>query len=203
MLKAASSCVSMVWSDLIDSDNKTVIKCCQILIGAQNNVTSSTSNQWDKKYKNLLVIITTAPSEGGLMLNMHNHDTAVSTSRLPAYRVISSLHSSGALGLLGTDRKRVVLSVEGWSRLRTQHSSPDLDHWPACTQRDSETLAICRKPGGNDVMLRRNIWPLLKVTLSCRSRSRLTKTLWGAEFNPTVRWSMGAWERSEHTTKSF
>lgn len=46
------------------------------------------------------------------------------------YRVMSSLHSSAALGLVGTGRKRVFLSAEGWSRLRTQQSSPDLDHWP-------------------------------------------------------------------------
>ena len=58
-----------------------------------------------------------------------------------SYRAISSLHSSGTLEFPGADRKRVVLSVEGWSRLRTQHSSPDLDHWPACTQRDSEQSA--------------------------------------------------------------
>lgn len=71
-------------------------------------------------------------------MNVHSHDTlaAVLTQQMPSYRVISSLHSSGALALLGTDRKRVVLSVEGWSRLRTQHSSPDLDHWPANAQRD-------------------------------------------------------------------
>lgn len=47
------------------------------------------------------------------------------------YRLISSLHSNGALLSLGTGRKRVIVSVEGWSRLRTQHTSPDLDHWPA------------------------------------------------------------------------
>ena len=124
-------------------------------------------------------------------MNVHNHDTL--TAVFTSYRGISSLHSTEASGLLGTDRKRVVLSVEGWSRLRTQHSSPDLDHWPACTKRDSETSAICRKPGGNDLTLRENIWPLLKVALSCRSNSRLTKTLCGTEFNPADRWSMGAW----------
>lgn len=48
-----------------------------------------------------------------------------------AYRLISSFHSNGALLSLGAGRKRVFLSVEGWSRLRTQHTSPDLDHWPA------------------------------------------------------------------------
>lgn len=45
-------------------------------------------------------------------------------------------------------------------------------------------------------MLRQKVWPLLKVTLSCRRRSRLTSTLWGTEFNPTDRWSMGAWEQN-------
>lgn len=71
-------------------------------------------------------------------MNVHSHDTlaAVLTQQMPSYRVISSLHSSGALALLGTDRKRVALSVEGWSRLRTQLSSPGLDHWPANAQRD-------------------------------------------------------------------
>lgn len=43
-----------------------------------------------------------------------------------SHRTISSLHSS--VGLLDEDRKRVVLSVEGWSKFRTQHSSPDLNH---------------------------------------------------------------------------
>lgn len=47
------------------------------------------------------------------------------------YRQISSFHSNGALLSLGTGRKRVIVSVEGWSRLRTQHTSPDPDHWPA------------------------------------------------------------------------
>lgn len=47
------------------------------------------------------------------------------------YRLISSFHSNGALLSLGTGRKRVFVSVDGWSRLRTQHTSPDLDHWPA------------------------------------------------------------------------
>lgn len=132
-------------------------------------------------------------------MNIHNHDTltAALALQLPSYRVISSLHSSGALALLGTDRKRVVLSVEGWSRLRTQHSSPDLDHWPANTQRHSEISAISRKLVGNDLTLRENIWPLLKVALSCRSSSRLTKMLWGMGFSPTDRWSMEAWECAE------
>lgn len=58
----------------------------------------------------------------------HNHYTLKLLSNTAAYRVISSLHSSAALALLGTGRKRVVLSVDGWSRLTTQHSSPDLDH---------------------------------------------------------------------------
>lgn len=116
------------------------------------------------------------------------------TSQMLSYRVISSLHSSGALELLGTDRKRVVLSVQGWSRLRTQHSSSGLDHWPVDTQRRSETSAISRKLNRHDLMPRENIWPLLKVTLSCRSCSCRTKTLWDTEFSPTDRRSMGAWE---------
>lgn len=41
-------------------------------------------------------------------------------------------------------------------------------------------------------MLREIIRPLLKVTLSCRSRSRLTRTHWGADLDPTDKWSMEA-----------
>lgn len=44
--------------------------------------------------------------------------------------------------------------------------------------------------------LRENIRPLLKVTLSCRSRSRLTRTHWGADLDSTDRWSMEAWKES-------
>lgn len=42
----------------------------------------------------------------------------------------------------------------------------------------------------NNVTLRKMIRPLLKVTLSCRSRSRLTRTHWGADLDSTDRWSI-------------
>lgn len=65
------------------------------------------------------------------------------------YRQISSFHSNGALLSLGTGRKRVIVSVDGWSRLRTQHTSPDLDHWPA------KRRARRQQPAGNrTVMIR-------------------------------------------------
>lgn len=60
-----------------------------------------------------------------------------------SHRTISSLHSS--VGLLDEDRKRVVLSVEGWSKFRTQHSSPDLNHWPVEAQQHSNPSASGRE----------------------------------------------------------
>jgi len=73
------------------------------------------------------------------------------------YRDISSLHSRAALGLAGAGRKWVFLSAAGWSRFRTQHSSPDLDHWPANTQQRSETSALSRNLGGSEPTLGDNI----------------------------------------------
>ncbi|KAF3840731.1 hypothetical protein F7725_006593 [Dissostichus mawsoni] len=90
----------------------------------------------------------------------------------PSYRAISSLHSSGALEYPGADRKRVVLSVRGGPG--SGHSTaPRI--WTTDLRAHSETVAV-----------------------SFRSRSRLTTTLWGTEFNPTDGSSVGAWERNLH-----
>lgn len=78
------------------------------------------------------------------------------------------------------------------------HSTAPLT-WTTDLQTHSETSAISSKPDGNDVTLWENIWPLLKVALSWRSSRRLT--LWGTEFIPTERWSMGACERETCNSK--
>lgn len=107
------------------------------------------------------------------------------------YRLISSLHSN--VVLLDKGRKLVVLSVEGWSKVRTQHSSPNRTHWPADAQRCNTLWAGGIQFGTNRLTRRKNLRPLLKVTLSCRSRSRLTRMLCVTDLDPTARWSMWAW----------
>lgn len=107
------------------------------------------------------------------------------------YRLISSFHSNGVLLSLGTGRKRVILSVAGWSKIRTQHTSPGLDHWPAKHRARRQLSA-----GNRAAMIRgcgKTTWPLHKVALSCRRSSRLAKAVCGVDFNPTDRWSTEAW----------
>lgn len=130
--------------------------------------------------------------------NVHGQDRQRGvTQHNWSYMLISSFHSS--VVLLDKGRKRVVLSVEGWSKLRTQHSSPDRTHWPVDAQGHNTPSASGRKLGGNNMTRRRdNIRPLLKVTLSCWSRSRLTRTLCGTDLDPTERWSMGTWVGTQH-----
>lgn len=65
------------------------------------------------------------------------------------------------------------------------------------TQQHGKASARRRRPDRDDLRWREYIWPLLKVTLSCRSSSRRTKTIWGAEFNPTDKCSVGGCKRSE------
>lgn len=63
-------------------------------------------------------------------------------SHMMAYREMSLLHSSTAMGLAGMGRKWVLHSEPGWSRLRTQHSSPDLEHCPAKAQCNAVRLQL-------------------------------------------------------------
>lgn len=126
------------------------------------------------------------------------------------YRLMSSFHSNGVLLSLGTGRKRVILSVEGWSELRTQHTSPGLDHWPAKHRARRQLSA-----GNRTAMIHgcgKTTWPLHRVALSCRRSSRLANAVCGVDFNPTDRWSTEAWRHGgikidfvimNHTTTSW
>lgn len=83
-----------------------------------------------------LIRVTQADFKTFLIFNMNvMTDRKQFEHNRSSHRTISSLHSS--VGLLDEDRKRVVLSVEGWSKFRTQHSSTDLNHWPVEAQRHS------------------------------------------------------------------
>lgn len=61
----------------------------------------------------------------------------------------------------------------------------------------TDTLAISGKLDRSHSTARENSWPLLKVTLSCRSSSLCTGTPCDAESSPLVRCSTWTWQHAE------